>query len=170
MRKHRYIRVPREKLFDPVLPSAQQTPYTCGPGVGQAVLSKFGIDVEQDTLAEAMGTTVEGTPVEGLIKGLYAFGVDAEVATGSIEELATKVDSCTSIIICIYAYGYTHWVALVGESRKAWYFADPSSENGLGYILKSEFPQRWYNRIAVSVIGTPHRKAAHTVPLQEIPV
>lgn len=164
-----YIRVPKEYIVDPVVPSVQLSNYTCGPAIGQCVLAKYGHDASQDDIAEQMGTNEWGTNVEGLVRGLVWYGLRVNHFTGSMEGLYDAVLRGNSAILCIYAYGFTHWVALVGQSRRNWFFADPSAENGLGFVSKQDFPSRWYNRLAVVISGTPRRNSLTTVPVQRIP-
>lgn len=165
-----FIRVPRKHLIDPLVPSVQQTNSTCGPAVAQAILAKYGRDVEQAELARVMGTSDTGTDETELRAGLELHGLRTVVRSGaSMEVLIESVRRGKSVVLCIRAWGFTHWVALMGESRRNWYFADPSTETGLGYIPKLEFNGFWFTTgRGIIVSGAARRNASTTVPVQRI--
>lgn len=168
--KGEFIRVERKHIIDPVVPSVQQKGFTCGPAVVQAILAKYGRDVEQSDIERESGCTENGTVETGLVYALRHYGLTASVQDRvSVETLYEEVLRDNSVILCITAWGTGHWVALIGQSRRNWYFADPSAEGGLGYIKKSEFYPRWYNRRGIVVSGVPRRNAMTTLPFQRIP-
>lgn len=145
--------------------------YTCGPAIVQAVLAKYGIDVSQDKVSEIAGTTNDGTTEDGIVAAIKHYGLKTKVLDAvSVEVAYENLMRGCSVVTCIRAWGFTHWVAMIGSSRRNWYFADPSAEGGMGYIAKTDFHPRWYNRRVIVVSGTPRRNSRTTLPIQRIPI
>lgn len=163
------IRVERTRIIDPAVPAVQQKEYTCGPTVLQAIFAKYGRDISQDEIAHDAGTTEQGTNDAGMLLAIEKQGLTATPQHASMEVLYEELKNGNSVILCITAYGCSHWVALIGQSRRNWFFADPATEGGIGYIPKLDFHRRWSHRRAIVVSGVPRRNSLTTLPAQRIP-
>jgi len=166
----KFIRVPRDHVIDPIVPSVQKEDANCGPTILQGVFAKYGHDLDQEEIGKLAGIRDYGTLEAGMMSAIEAVGLTAEVKpSSSMETLYEEVLRGNSVILCITAWGCSHWVALIGSSRRNWYFADPMAESGRGYIRKMDFIPQWYNRRAIVVSGSPRRNSLTTIPFQRIP-
>lgn len=164
------IRVQRKYLVDPITPVVQCTDYYCGPSVAQMVLAKYGIDRTQNYLAGVMRTNQDGTEIAQLTKTLQSYKLRAiHYQTRQIDTLIQDVHQGKSVILDIDAYqGSSHYVLLIGESRRNWFFADPMIHHGLGFIRKFEFSHYWRYQNSI-VVWKPRRGQSSTIPVWRIP-
>lgn len=152
-------------ILDTVRPTFQTGETWCGPAVVQAVLAKYGVATEQEHLAMSMNTGPNGTSFEELFWLMRCCSVEVEDTDASVEVVYEDVRRGASAVLCVKAYGNGHYVCLVGDSRRNWFFADPSVESGFGFIPKRDFPRRLAVRRAMVVRG----RSKSTVPVREIP-
>lgn len=134
------------------------------------ILAKYGILVSQEALATVMETTEPlGTKPSGIVKGLRHYKVSARLTHGlSMEQLIRGIKELgESVILDIDAYGCSHYVCLIGESRRNWLFADPMAENGLGFIAKRDFIPHWPKRLAI-IASRRRATQSKTLPVHRI--
>lgn len=70
----------------------QSRPYTCGPAALVMVMKRFGVEANEDELAELAGTTSEGTSLWGLAKATKAKGYEAIGMLLTLEDLKAIKD------------------------------------------------------------------------------
>ena len=116
----------------------QQNDYFCGPAVLQMIFSFFGQMIDQKTLAQKIGTTIEhGTHKEKMIKISREFGYDVWYQEkAKIEDLKNNIDLGLPVIInnLDTKYDEGHYAVVVGYDDKNIIVNDPE------YGLEREVP------------------------------
>lgn len=154
--------------MDTLVPTRQSTDYYCGPACAQMILAKYGINVEQQELAAAMRTNGSGTNTRDLVRVLRSYPVQVSHAKNvSMEVLMASLRAGSSVIQLLSVYGCSHYVCLVGESRRNYYYADPETEFGWGYVSKKDHSRQWCDRFGIIV--SSRRVDTDTVPVELIP-
>jgi len=139
-------------------PELRQTyGYDCGAKATQAVLAYYGIDVREDAIIKAAGTTKKiGTPVRGVLSVLRAHGLRARVQRMTIDQLKKAIDAKHPTLLVLQAWSEKkkvdwendwvdgHYVVAIGYDKRHIYFEDPSSVLRT-YLSFSELEKRWHD-------------------------
>lgn len=137
------MNIPETCIVDRVPRYPQQHDVWCGPACIDMIAAKFGIEVTQSQVAQAVGAPVSDRAIVGYLRSL---GLKVhESRRTELPALYSRVTSGSSVILLIGE----HYVILIGESRKNWIFADPESPTLLGYVPKKEIGSRWNGWSAV---------------------
>jgi hypothetical protein len=139
----------------------QSTSFSCGASVLQAVLAYWGIEVREDVLMKACGTTEkDGTPPAAILRVARSYGLKAEMKEGcSLADLEAALARGVPAIVDIQAWAETsgpgfswssdwedgHYVVVLGLDRERLYVEDPSLLGGRGVIPLPEFEARWHD-------------------------
>jgi ABC-type bacteriocin/lantibiotic exporter with double-glycine peptidase domain len=98
----------------------------------------YGIDVSEDEIEKACGTTELGTTPTQISTGASKFGIDATaIKNGNDDDLKTSLDAGMPIIVLIdpsYIYGgiagFGHFVVVVGVENGKIIYHDPGIPEG----------------------------------------
>ena len=138
--------------------------YDCGALAIQSVLIYYGMDINETTVVDQLGTTEEsGTPVPNMIAGAEFYGLETDARQGmTIDDLKRAIDGEYPTIITLqawadydkrHAHGWSykekwdegHYVVAIGYDDKKIYFQDPSDprRTWLSYAVLDE---RWHDQ------------------------
>lgn len=165
------------KLIDPLPPYVQQDNWSCGPCVVMSVLLSRGIytsvddgTIDLDWVKQFSGATKEeGTRPAGLIVALEQAGLHTEYKQHTNEEAlwhAVAVER-RSVILNVNAWGWSHWVALVGRTRGQLLLCDPASNTGYSYMRRKDLAARWPERMSLEC-WNGDELPPHTIHLVEV--
>jgi predicted double-glycine peptidase len=129
----------------------------CGPAAVKSVLSYYGMDETEESLANEMKTDGDGTTPKEIITCFINrdFEVDAKKMT--VEDLEKYIENKIPVIICIQAWAKNkrsnysrsfkdgHYVVVTGVDEENFYFNDPSLKTHSGYIKKDKLESRWHD-------------------------
>lgn len=147
-----------------VPPVAQSKPWTCGAAAMRAVLKRHGIDADEAAVADALGTTEEGTSPDALESGAWALGLDAEGLHGMTpRRLEEEVAAGHAVVCCVQMHGGAeavadeeagHWVVLHKADPDGLVYMDPATGTDRT-IGRAELLRVWRDRDAD---GVPYRR------------
>lgn len=134
----------------------QRDGFSCGPRSVLAVARHFGYDLDHDEVAEAVGTTEEGTAATPMIAYLRSLGLRS--GHHSALRLASLEAALAAGKIAIVDLGGTHWsVAHAMNSSHVW-MADPSSFSTFGgRTSRAKFRSRWSGYTILVSAPVPRR-------------
>ena len=151
----KYLKYISEQLLN--FPSTRQTNSSnCGPSVVKSILLYYGIDVNEDTLAEEMGTSDNGTSPNDIVKAFISRGLKVKKGKMTIDKISKFITEKIPIILCIQAWSkndinysktfkHGHYVVAIGADDKKVYFNDPSIKKDLAYLDHDELMNRWHD-------------------------
>ena len=141
--------------------SRQSTEYSCGAASLQAVLSHWGIDLDETKLMELLHTSPEtGTYVGDIVRVARILGLKAELHENvSLSELHEALKRGESVIVCGQAWRSRedsdrsvqedwedgHYIVVLGMDERYVYYQDPFIKRGKGFITHRKFEQSWHN-------------------------
>ncbi len=111
----------QERVLAPPVFQTQRHRNTCGPAALATVCRYYGIDVDEDEIAQRAGTTEAGTSVMGLQQAAQQKGLSALGRRIRLSELGKTP------LPCILYFHPGHFVILTGVQQHRLYLADPSS-------------------------------------------
>ncbi len=131
----------------------------CGPAVVKSVLSYYGIDETEESLANELNTNEEGTTPKEIIAYFINRGFQVDAKKMTTEKLEDYIKNKIPVIICIQAWSRNknmknysrsfkdgHYVVVTGVDDENFYFNDPSLRTHSGYIPKNKLESRWHDR------------------------
>lgn len=151
-------RVPAD--YQPVPVTVQETSYSCGVAAGLSVLRyRQAYAGNERSLYKLMGTRrKDGTPPEGIEKGLEHFGLQARVQENmTLEDLRAALRRGDTVILDIQAWRGDedtpwsqrwddgHYVVLTGMDEDLAYVMDPSTPERYTYLPLPELLERWHD-------------------------
>jgi ABC-type bacteriocin/lantibiotic exporter with double-glycine peptidase domain len=137
--------------------------YDCGALALQSVLIYYGMDINETTVIQQLGTTEEnGTPVPNMIAGAKFYGLEVEARNGmTIRDLRNAINQEHPTIITLQAWadydkrhshGWTykdrwdegHYVVAIGYDDSKIYFQDPSDPRRT-WLSNDVLDERWHD-------------------------
>ena len=140
--------------------AVQETNYSCGAASALSVLKYWQAYAgSESSLYELLGTRPkDGTPPEGLARGLVKLGLKAEVKEGmTLGELRAALGRGDSVILDIQAWREDqdtpwsqrwedgHYTVLIGMDEHYAYLMDPSTPERYTYLPLAELLDRWHD-------------------------
>jgi uncharacterized protein len=138
----------------------QITEYSCGASALQAVLSYWGIDIDETELMNRLGTTSEfGTFPEEIGRVARSLGLQAEVRDNlSLDELARFTADGHPVVALAQVWRSEkssaanpeedwdsgHYIAVLGVDDRYVYFQDPYLRMGKVFVPRDLFERHWH--------------------------
>lgn len=124
----------------------QENWYTCGPACLRMLLAYFGIDISEEELEKACGTTELGTTPTQISTGASKSGMDAMATkNANLENLKRSLEEGSPIIVLIdpsYIYGgiagFGHFIVVVGIEGDKMIYHDPDPDISEGEFRRCE--------------------------------
>lgn len=124
----------------------QEKWYTCGPACLRMLLAYFSIDISEEELEKACGTTELGTTPTQISIGVLKFGMDGMATkNANLEDLKRSLDAGSPIIVLIdpsYIYGgiagFGHFIVVVGMENDKMIYHDPYPDISEGKFRRCE--------------------------------
>ncbi len=141
------------KAFCGLVPTVQETRYTCGPAALQCVLRLAGRKTTERALTKRLHTsTRHGTTPAAMLAGATALRLRPELYRRlTVRELVATVKRGHPVIV-LWNAGGAHWAVAVGYDTGRILLADPANQHGLRALGLSSFRRRWTARVA----GVPY--------------
>jgi len=130
--------------------------YNCGSCAMQAVLSYYGIDVNESKVIKAAGTSSKrGTLPTGMARAAKKFGLKCKAGSMTLIELMENIDAKKPTIVLLQAYAEKknpdwaktwksgHYAIAIGYDWRRVYFEDPASASRT-YLQFGELEARWH--------------------------
>jgi len=152
----------------------QSTEYSCGASALQAVLSYWGVDLEERELMKRLRTTPEtGTYPEDIVRVAREMGFRAEVRDSlTIEDIQRFTKKGHPVIVLGQAWRSReesdkaladdwedgHYAVILEVDNSYVYFEDPYLRLGKGFIPRHAFEEGWHN---ISGASEDSSKQAH---------
>jgi len=149
------------------LPRQHQTyGYDCGAAVLEIVLAYYGIELREELVMKRAGTTINGTPIKGIVDTAAKLGLKCASKAMTIDEVKKYLDRKIPVILLLQAWTSKkkvnwekdwadgHYVIAIGYNREKVVFQDPYSFK-LTYLKYDELEQRWHD------IDSKGRKYVH---------
>ncbi len=149
------------KKFHLLLNTRQSTEYSCGASALQAVLSYWGMDLDEEELMKLLKTTPEtGTYPEDIVRTAKELGFDAEIKENlTIDELERETKKGNPVITLGQAWLSRdeadkalsedwedgHYVVILAVDKDYVYFEDPFVRMGKGFTPRRTFEEHWHN-------------------------
>jgi ABC-type bacteriocin/lantibiotic exporter with double-glycine peptidase domain len=143
----------------------QHTPVHCGPAAMQSIFSYYGIDLFQEDIGKAMGTSPEyGTPIKNMVRMAKSKGFGVKLHEGLTREKLQKIlDLKHPVILVLQAWAGDnpdwentwdsgHYVVAIGYDSRRVYFMDPLVSASYAWMPWGELPKRWHDEGVDGVI------------------
>ncbi len=146
--------------YQPVPVTVQETSYSCGAAAGLSVLRyRQAYAGNESSLYKLMDTRPkDGTPPEGIEKGLKHFGLQARIQENmTLADLRTALRRGDTVILDIQAWREDedtpwsqrwedgHYVVLTSMDENYAYLMDPSTPGRYTYLPLPELLERWHD-------------------------
>jgi ABC-type bacteriocin/lantibiotic exporter with double-glycine peptidase domain len=143
-------------------PTLQQSyHHDCGPETGRGTLLYYGIPKKLGEIADIVGTTVEGTPPEGLLRLYEQHGLQHDFRQMSVEDVIDYLRRDVPVTLLLQAWGNPrpasykevwdcgHYVVptrFLGVNGNAvMHFADPYAPTRRVELSVKELLERWHD-------------------------
>lgn len=132
----------------------QERDYWCGPCSVQNAADWFGIETSQEKIAEAMGTTEEGSDESDIMKGLDYLGLEYRPVYFDRVTLAKNWLPMTSTPLLLCIDNWEHWVCVLHRGIDLYRFMDgQNKEDPRSFSVGPSFiTSRWGVRFSSSLI------------------
>ena len=138
----------------------QARKFTCGPASISNAFSVFGVEIEEDTIAEVAQTSASGgTSDRGMKKAIQHFNFVAEpvqhrVADLALEDLKRRLSGGVPVILCVDQW--SHWVTAIGRLGDTYIIVDPASKTLVLFLTTEQLLRRWRHDARYYGIGVHH--------------
>jgi len=144
-----------------VADTRQSANYSCGATALQAVLSYWGIDIEEGELMRLLNTNPDyGTDENDIVRVARQMGFVAEIRDNlTLEDLEKSIREKVPVIVDCQSWrgsAYSnqswaddwydgHYMVVIGIDESNVYLEDPYTLGSRGFIPRQEFLDRWHN-------------------------
>lgn len=150
-----------EPLIDRFPKVLQETEFTCGAAVAQAILAYYGVrGVSEAEIATILHTDIEDGTHPGHLAGFFVnMGFDVRAGRMTVAEVEQWVDQGVPVILDLQAWAedpsvdYSvsldngHYVVAIGYDPYSLIVEDPYMVGGTrGYIPRKELDERWHGQ------------------------
>lgn len=141
-----------------VVPYQQETEYTCSAACLKAVMAGYGLDIPEEQVAQAIGTSPgRGAECDEIVLGAHSFGLDAfEHGFASLEQAKFILDQDIPIICDIQSFnhpGKGHYVVMTAIDDAGVHLMDPNTPGNIRILIAQEMEERWWDR----AMQPPHK-------------
>jgi predicted double-glycine peptidase len=149
----------------------QSTEYSCGASALQAVLSYWGMPVDESDLMDLMGTNAEvGTYPEHMVRAARFLGFDAEMKENlTVDEVRRYTQAGDPMIALAqvwrsYKEGVKsaadewesgHYIVVLGVDDDYVYFQDPYVRMSKAFVPRKSFEDHWHQIMGGAATGNP---------------
>ena len=148
------------RTFRLLTKTRQATEYSCGASALQAVLSYWGMEVEEEALMKLLHTTPEeGTYPEDIVRGAQSLGFTAELKHSltleEVEQFTAEGDPMIALAqlwrsetnspaAVTEDWDDGHYVVVLGVDDDYVHFQDPYARMSKGFMPRASFVEHWH--------------------------
>jgi len=137
----------------------QASDYDCGTVSFAAMLSFAGIYEREDRLMKLLGTTRNGTPATGILRGFDYYGLPYRSGKMTTLTLRRSIYAGHPTLIVLQAYRSSsrrykilqndgHYVVGIGRKKRRFIFEDPSAYVRT-WLADDELNERWHDHALI---------------------